>query len=132
MDKVIQNSEWKIVKTTSEVHAKTYPCCPEPYYDVTFYLTFYRQSSMYKCIVITPAVLVIFMVLVSFWLPPHAGEKILLNGISCVIICILLMYFSQLLPVLAVSTPLIGEFFDNFPKRLFPKTFVLLTEISLQ
>lgn len=116
----MQNTEWKVIDHSSEVHSKFYACCPEPYYDVTFYITIQRASSMYKCIVVTPAILVIFMVLVSFWLPPHAGEKILLNGVSCLVICILLMYFSHLLPVLAQSTPLIGEKLNfNYFKNSF-------------
>jgi hypothetical protein len=79
---------------------------------------------MYKAIVVTPAILVIFMILTSFWLPPQAGEKILLNGISCVVICILLMYFSQLLPVLAMSTPLIVRFY-SYTLYLISISFVI-------
>jgi hypothetical protein len=110
---VIQNSEWKVVNYSAETHKKYYECCPEPYHDVTFTIVIERNSPMYKAIVVTPSILVIFMILLTFWLPPQAGEKILLNGISCIIICILLMYFSQLLPVLAMSTPLIVRFYSS-------------------
>ena len=70
---------------------------------------------MFKAIVVTPAIVVVFMTLASFWLPPQSGEKLLLNGIACVVICILLMFFSQLLPILAASPPLIGKwkFYTN-------------------
>lgn len=64
---------------------------------------------MFKAIAITPAFVIVVMTLASFWLPPQSGEKLLLNGIACIIICILLLYFSQLLPILAATPPLIGE-----------------------
>lgn len=64
---------------------------------------------MFKAIVVTPAIVIVFMTLVSFWLPPQAGEKLLLNGVACVVICILLVYFSQLLPILSATPPLIGK-----------------------
>jgi hypothetical protein len=58
---------------------------------------------------VTPAIVIVFMTLVSFWLPPQAGEKLLLNGVAVVVICILLVYFSKLLPGFAATPPLIGE-----------------------
>lgn len=68
---------------------------------------------MFKAIVVTPAIIVVVMTLASFWLPPQASfEKLFLNGVT--VISILLVYFSQLLPMLATSTPLIGNM--EFPR----------------
>jgi hypothetical protein len=64
---------------------------------------------MFKAIAIVPAAVIVFMTLTAFWLPPQSGEKLLLNGLACVMICILLMYLAQLLPILAASSPLIGK-----------------------
>lgn len=69
---------------------------------------------MFKAIAIVPAAAIVFMTLTAFWLPPQAGEKLLLNGFACIMICILLMYFSQLLPILAASSPIIGIGIDFF------------------
>jgi len=69
---------------------------------------------MFKAIAIVPAAAIVFMTLTAFWLPPQAGEKLLLNGFACIMICILLMYFSQLLPILAASSPIIGIDFFSF------------------
>lgn len=63
---------------------------------------------MFKAIVVTPAIVIVFMTLVSFWLPPQASfEKLFLNGVT--VISILLVFFSQMIPTLATSTPLIGK-----------------------
>lgn len=64
---------------------------------------------MYKAIVVSPVMLIIFMTLVSFWLPPQSGEKLLVNGIAATIICVLLLYFSQQLTIHAASAPFIGK-----------------------
>lgn len=65
---------------------------------------------MYKAIAVVPTVAIVFMVLIAFWLPPDAGEKLILNGFACVLVCVFLIYFSQLLPVMSVTSPLIGKF----------------------
>lgn len=77
--------------------------------NLAFDFVFQRHSPMFTALVVTPAFVIVAMTLASFWLPPNSGEKLLLNGIACVVICILLMYFSQLLPILASSSPLIGK-----------------------
>lgn len=64
---------------------------------------------MFKAIAIVPAIVVVFMTLVAFWLPPQAGEKLLLNGIACIMVCIFLMYLSKLLPIMSSTSPLIGK-----------------------
>ncbi|KAL7045518.1 hypothetical protein ACKWTF_002249 [Chironomus riparius] len=107
------NLEWEVLNGTAERHEKFYSCCPEPYGDVTFYLNFRRRSPMFKAIAIVPAAAIVFMTLTAFWLPPQAGEKLLLNGFACIMICILLMYFSQLLPILAASSPIIVTIYSH-------------------
>jgi hypothetical protein len=64
---------------------------------------------MFKAIAIVPAIVVVFMVLASFWLPPQAGEKLLLNGVACIMVCLILMYLSKLLPIMSSAPPLIGK-----------------------
>ncbi|CAO1367240.1 unnamed protein product [Diamesa hyperborea] len=125
------SSEWSILKTTAERHDKYYPCCTEPYVDITFNLTLQRVSPMYRAVALTPATLIVVMTLASFWLPPQSGEKILLNGITCVVICILLMYFSQLLPILAISPPLIVIFYSHTLYLLCISTIISVSVINL-
>lgn len=108
---LISNNEWQVKDYTAERHQKYYPCCPEPYADVEFNITLTRRSPTYSSLVITPASIVVLMTLLSFWLPPTAGEKIILNSCNAIIICILMMYFSQKLPVMANHTPLVGKYY---------------------
>lgn len=64
---------------------------------------------MFKAVAVVPVVVVVIMTLSIFWLPPQSGEKLLINGLACVLICIFLVYLSHLLPLFAASSPLIGK-----------------------
>lgn len=107
------SSEWEFMGVEETRNVKTYSCCAEPYIDITFKVTLRRRSPTYSAIVITPATVIVLMTLATFWLPPNAGEKILLNGCTAIIICIFLMYFSQKLPAMAGHTPLVVLFYSS-------------------
>jgi hypothetical protein len=57
---------------------------------------------------------VVLLTLAAFWLPPHAGEKVVLNAFTALIICLMLLSFSQKLPAMASHTPLISEYLFTF------------------
>ncbi|XP_049282698.1 acetylcholine receptor subunit alpha-like 1 isoform X2 [Anopheles funestus] len=113
IETLVSNSEWKIVKVSMERHTKYYPCCTEPYIDVTYNFTLHRQSDTHRAIVIVPALVIIILALSVFWLPLESGERILTNGIIALMITIYLVYFAQQLPAISGHTPLIVIFFSN-------------------
>lgn len=111
MDLQIENSEWLILNISSTKHDKKYACCEELYPDVTLSIQIQRRSPTYKLVVITPATVVVLLLLAGFWLPATSGEKIILNGVVAVIITLLMLYFAQQLPVMAFATPLVVKFY---------------------
>ena len=52
---------------------------------------------------------IIITTLLSFFLPPQSGEKIILNGCTAVIITLYLLYFTQKIPPMGSHTPLVGK-----------------------
>jgi len=58
-----------------------YPCCPEPYVDITFTIEIRRRTLYYFFNLIVPCVLIASMAVLGFTLPPESGEKLSL-GIS--------------------------------------------------
>ncbi|KAK7874314.1 hypothetical protein R5R35_007791 [Gryllus longicercus] len=107
------NSEWEVVRVTERRNVKVYACCDEPYIDVTYNVTVRRRSPTYSALVLTPATVIVLMTLSVFWLPPTAGEKLLLSCTTALIICLFLLYFSQQLPAMAGHTPLIVLFYSS-------------------
>ncbi|XP_053661833.1 acetylcholine receptor subunit alpha-like 1 [Anopheles marshallii] len=113
IETLVSNSEWKIVKVGVERNTKYYPCCTEPYVDITYNFTLQRQSDTHRAIVIIPALVIIILALSVFWLPLESGERIITNGIIALMITIYLVYFAQQLPAISGHTPLIVIFFSN-------------------
>lgn len=112
VDLSVENAEWTLKQASeTKLHVIMYFCCPEPYIDVeyTFYLL--RQSDFYGALIVTPATVVVLLMLVSFWLPAGAVEKVLLNGVNVLICVSFLLYFWQCIAKMAEHTPYVGESF---------------------
>ncbi|XP_031617172.1 acetylcholine receptor subunit alpha-type acr-16-like [Contarinia nasturtii] len=120
----VENTEWEItnvqlvrsetVYSVSESHVDMdVPSVDIPYVEIRYYIAISRRSSIYHSVIIAPAFIVILLTLLTFWLPAQYGEKILLNGITALIIVLFLLYFSQKLNVMASHTPLIVLFYSH-------------------
>lgn len=105
----VPNNEWSIRKVTTDRNTVYYKCCSEPYIDIQYNVTLQRHSSTHKAIVVSPAFVIMLLALSVFWLPPHCGEKIVLNGIIVLVVTVFLIYFAQQLPAMSGNTPLIGN-----------------------
>nr|AEN03032.1 nicotine acetylcholine receptor beta 3 [Bactrocera dorsalis] len=103
---LVQSTQWEIVEGATSYRKQDY------YNYIEFRFNLKRRSSMYTAVIFTPASCIILLALSSFWLPPQMGEKILLNGVLIVLIAAFLMYFAQLLPILAENTPLVVLFYS--------------------
>ncbi|KAG8235332.1 hypothetical protein J437_LFUL003615 [Ladona fulva] len=113
MDLMVPNTEWEITSLTRKRNVAYYSCCTEAYIDVTFTLTLKRRSPTYNAVVITPASVIVVMTLMTFWLPPNSGEKLMLGGCTALIICIFMLFFAQMLPAMANHTPLVVTFYSS-------------------
>ncbi|XP_059221075.1 neuronal acetylcholine receptor subunit alpha-2 isoform X2 [Stomoxys calcitrans] len=107
MEDFTQSSEWSVLDTGMTYGSEEF----YNYAEYSFILK--RSSTMFSAVIFTPASCIIMLSLSVFWLPPQMGEKILLNGVLIVIISAFLMYFAQMLPILAENTPLIVLFYSS-------------------
>ena len=82
----IESNEWKVVGHPAKKNIRYYPCCNEPYPDLTFTIQLRRKVAFYNYILILPCVLLSSLTLVLFWLPPESPAKMVLGawGILCV------------------------------------------------
>lgn len=53
---------------------------------------------------------VVFLTLSVFWLPPESSEKFMISGVTLIMICVLLMMISINIPIMSDRIPLIGKF----------------------
>lgn len=98
-----------IIVNLYHIHLSIHIHKTTPQLTTAFEVSIKRSSPMFKAIAVSPMLVIVFMTLVSFWLPPQSGEKLLLNGVACILICLLLLYFSQVLTIHASNAPFIGE-----------------------
>ena len=89
---------------------KIYPCCKEPYPDITFNITLRRKTLFYAVNLIIPCVSINMITILTFYLPCDSGEKISL----CISILLSLSLFQLLLmdlvPATSLNTPLVAKF----------------------
>jgi len=90
-----------------------YDCCPEQYIDVTFTIHIRRRSLYYvfnliipcaviSSVLIIPCAIISSMALLTFSLPPDAGEKISLGTCAIVTTTLLPRDAMQAQPLIAV------------------------------
>ncbi|XP_034245758.1 acetylcholine receptor subunit gamma-like isoform X1 [Thrips palmi] len=84
----------------------------QEYDQVDFIFLVHREPGTYRAIIFTPAAVVIILCLSTFWLPPRAGEKVVLGGVNAMLICFFLIYFAHSLPILTDQTPFIVMFYS--------------------
>jgi len=57
-------------------NVKQYACCPDPYIDLTFDIELRRRKLYYVVNIVTPCLMLAGLTVVTFTIPPDAGEKI--------------------------------------------------------
>lgn len=106
-----------------------YPCCPEPYVDITFSIEIRRRTLYYFFNLIVPCVLIASMAVLGFTLPPESGEKLSLGrlyefytspaGTSYIILFIFLLFDLFTFNFYFFIFTLFSKLFSNFCFRLF-------------
>ena len=75
----IMSNEWMILEHPAKKNIKKYPCCVEPYPDLTFSLKIKRLSSYSGYVFITPVVAVSLLIPFMFLLPASSRQKFTLG-----------------------------------------------------
>ncbi|XP_022110366.1 neuronal acetylcholine receptor subunit alpha-10-like [Acanthaster planci] len=108
------NGEWDLIGMPATREVSYYPCCPEHAYPiVTFYVLLERRSLFYMVNLVLPCVLIASIVLLGFFLPSDAGEKITLTITILLALTVFLLLVSETIPPTSEVIPLIGQFYAS-------------------
>ncbi|CAF0775433.1 unnamed protein product [Rotaria sordida] len=118
----VPNGEWDLLDTSYQVNIVRYPCCPEPFPDITFYVRIRRRILYYLYSVVFPCVMLSILTLLVFCLPPESGEKIAL-GIT------VLLAFSVFMLAIAESMPETSEYIPLI--SLYLTAVMAMTSVSV-
>lgn len=105
-----QNVEWDIINVTARRKEKFYPCCPEPYPDITFNITLRRRTLFYSLNLIMPCLSISCLTVLVFYLPSDSGEKITLSISILLALTVFFLLLSDINPPTSFVIPLIGKY----------------------
>nr|CAH8873406.1 unnamed protein product [Trichobilharzia regenti] len=106
-----ESNEWEIIACPALRNVKSYPCCPEFYPDLTFFLFLRRNAAFFSYILVLPCVLLASLTLVIFWLPPESPAKMVLGMNIFVAFFLLLLLLADSTPQASNSVPYIGYYY---------------------
>jgi nicotinic acetylcholine receptor len=107
----VDNGEWTLVDTKIVRNVRYYPCCIEPFPDVTFYLHIRRRVLYYFFNVMIPCMLLSTLTLTGFCLPPDSGEKVTLGLTVLLAFSVFMLLIAENMPPTSEYIPLIGKSF---------------------
>lgn len=110
IDDYYRSTEWDLVGIPAKKNVKYYPCCEEPYPDITFNISIRRKTLFYTINLLVPCISINLLTVLTFYLPSDSGEKISL----CITLLLSLSMFQlllmELIPATSISVPLLGKF----------------------
>ncbi|CAF4370782.1 unnamed protein product, partial [Adineta steineri] len=104
-DAYVKNGEWDLQNFVIAREAVVYECCPTVYPFVLFTIQIRRRTLYYVVNVVVPCVLISFMTVLGFLLPPDSGEKLTLRIIpaSSTALPTIVTYFTTVMCMCSLS-----------------------------
>lgn len=102
--------EWDVLGVPAKRHERYYPCCPEPFPDITYYVKIRRKTLFYTVNLIIPCVSISFLTVLVFYLPSDSGEKVTLCISILLSLTVFFLLLSEIIPPTSIVIPLIGKY----------------------
>ncbi|XP_071098230.1 neuronal acetylcholine receptor subunit alpha-10-like [Haliotis cracherodii] len=104
----VDNGEWELIGVKVQRNVVVYNCCDEPFPDVTFYIHLRRRIKYYFMNIIIPCIILSFLCLAGFLLPPESGEKITLGLSVLLTITVFMLMVADKMPQTSESISVIS------------------------
>uniref|UniRef100_A0A3B4B3D3 Uncharacterized protein n=1 Tax=Periophthalmus magnuspinnatus TaxID=409849 RepID=A0A3B4B3D3_9GOBI len=105
------NGEWDLVEVPGQKNERKYPCCEEPYPDITYTVVMRRRTLYYGLNLLIPCILISTLALLVFLLPADSGEKISLGITVLLSLTVFMLLVAEIMPATSDSVPLIAQYF---------------------
>lgn len=102
--------EWDILEVPARKNEEYYPCCTEPYSDITFNLKMRRKTLFYTVNLIIPCVGITFLTVLVFYLPSDSGEKVTLTVSILLSLTVFFLLLAEIIPPTSLAVPLLGKY----------------------
>ncbi|XP_067934663.1 neuronal acetylcholine receptor subunit alpha-7-like [Watersipora subatra] len=113
LDGYSRSGEWDLLGFPGVRNVVYYDCCPDnPYIDITYSINVRRRKLYYIVNIVTPCLMLAALTLVTFTIPPDAGEKISFGVTILLSLTVFLLMVAEALPASSDAVPLIAVYFS--------------------
>ncbi|XP_033102286.1 neuronal acetylcholine receptor subunit alpha-9-like [Anneissia japonica] len=106
-----ENGVWELSSVLGEKQVSIYNCCPEPYPTLDYTLILKRRPEFFMGNILIPCVLLSFVTMLVFYLPPECDEKISFAITNLLAIILFQQLIAETLPPSADNSPLLSRYF---------------------
>ena len=110
LSNLVDNGEWELIHVKVERNVIYYNCCVEPFPDVTFFIHLRRRVKYYFMNIIIPCIILSFLCISGFLLPPESGEKITLGLSVLLTITVFMLMVADKMPSTSESISVISKY----------------------
>ncbi|XP_065051212.1 neuronal acetylcholine receptor subunit alpha-5-like [Rhopilema esculentum] len=104
----VTNGVWELIDANSTLSTRRYSCCAEPFSQVEYKFTLKRRPTFFLLYLVFPCMAICSLSLVSYVIPPEAGERIGYGVTVMLSFSVYLIVISDKLPENSDTTPLLG------------------------
>uniref|UniRef100_A0A0X3PQW9 Acetylcholine receptor subunit alpha-like 1 n=2 Tax=Schistocephalus solidus TaxID=70667 RepID=A0A0X3PQW9_SCHSO len=104
------STEFELLRLSAIRRFQFYPCCVQPFLDVTFNISMRRKTLFYTINLILPCVGIAFLTILVFYLPSQSGGKIALSINILLSLTVFLLLLTESIPPTGLVIPLIGKY----------------------
>ncbi|XP_002741012.1 neuronal acetylcholine receptor subunit alpha-6-like [Saccoglossus kowalevskii] len=105
-----ENSEWEVMSVPGRNYTMKYDCCNEIYSNIKYVVIIRRRSAFYVVNLIIPCMIMSFLTLMVFYLPPDSGEKVSLSISILLALSVFQLLVADIMPPSSIAMPLIGRY----------------------
>ena len=127
VSRYVTNGEWMLIKYTIERNEVVYPISSAIYPDVTVILIIQRRILYYVLNILFPCFWLNILSVLTFCLPPDAGEKITLSITVLLSYSVFMLLVAESMPPTSEFVPLIGK--SNWNRNAFISKFKFFFEL---
>lgn len=110
--KFVMNGEWDLISVKGKRKQFRYPCCVEPYADLTYTVRIRRRTRFYYINLIVPCFVITGLSILAFKVPPDSGERITLVITNLLSMIVFLLLVADILPPISDATPWISVYYS--------------------
>ncbi|VDK35268.1 unnamed protein product [Taenia asiatica] len=116
--------QWDLIGVSARRNIEFYPCCIEPYLDITFYIILRRKPLFFGVNVICPCISISILTILVFYLPADSREKISLSISILIALTVFFLLVFEISPPTSLVVPLIVKFL------LFTMVLIIFSTIA--